>query len=70
MTTWRYKLERIAKEQHKLELELLFHITAMRENRITWEQIGVCLGITKQAAYKRFATKVDYCRKQNNETFN
>lgn len=36
------------------ELSILIHVCAARNSGATWEKIGRALGISKQAAWRRF----------------
>ena len=48
-------LARCAEIERALAFETRANVNIARSNGVSWDQIGAALGITKQAAHKRFS---------------
>jgi hypothetical protein len=48
----------LADERMRIEAELLTRVRLARERGRSWAQIGAMLGVSKQAAQRKYASKV------------
>jgi hypothetical protein len=47
-------LRRIAERRAELDREEYYHVMRLRSRRVAWEAIAAALGVSRQAAHKRF----------------
>lgn len=51
----------VARRVRDVELQLGRDVSEARRRGLTWEEVGMALGVTKQAAHKRFrSSRVSY----------
>ena len=48
------RLEEIARSRRELDVEEYHHVLQARGQSVSWQEIGWALGMSKQAAHKRF----------------
>jgi hypothetical protein len=52
------RVSRLASEREAVELDLFDAVHAARETGRTWSEIGAMLGVSKQAAQRKFGNSV------------
>lgn len=57
------RLRRVAVERDEVEREIAYRVTRCRELGVSWAEVGVMLGVTKQSAQRKYADPLCRCGK-------